>query len=246
MLITTILANVVFRRQWAWGVVRGALVIGTFMVVDLSFFSANAVKIEEGGWFPLTLGIMLFTLMTTWKRGRVLLAERMDKEAIDLLPFVSALSSDSVTRVPGTAVYLSANPDGVPHAMLHTLKHIKVLHERIVILAVKTLDVPFVSAHQRLHYEALPNQFHRMVIQFGFMEEPNVPQVLFNQKFLPMEEMDTVFMLSRESLIPKVGSEMAFWREKLFITMFRNSGSAVTYFKLPSNKVIEIGSQVVL
>jgi KUP system potassium uptake protein len=246
MLITTILANVVFRRQWAWGVVRGALVIGTFMVVDLSFFSANAVKIEEGGWFPLTLGIMLFTLMTTWKRGRVLLAERMDKETIDLLPFVSALSSDSVTRVPGTAVYLSANPDGVPHAMLHTLKHIKVLHERIVILAVKTLDVPFVSAHQRLHYEALPNQFHRMVIQFGFMEEPDVPNVLFNQKFLPMEEMDTVFMLSRESLIPKVGSEMAFWREKLFITMFRNAGSAVTYFKLPSNKVIEIGSQVVL
>lgn len=246
MLITTILANVVFRRMWAWGFIRGGLLIAAFMTVDLSFFGANMVKIEEGGWFPLTLGIGLFTLMTTWKRGRMLLAERMKQEAIDLMPFVSALSPESVTRVQGTAVYLSANPDGVPHAMLHTMKHIKVLHERIVILAVKTLDVPFVSADQRLQYEALPNQFYRMVIQFGFMEEPNVPQVLFSQKLLPLEEMDTVFMLSRESLIPKVESEMAFWREKLFITMFRNAGSAVTYFKLPSNKVIEIGSQVVL
>lgn len=246
MLITTILANVVFRRQWAWSILRAGMLIVTLMVVDVSFFSANLIKIEEGGWFPLTLGVFVFVLMTTWKRGRTLLADRMEKESIDLIPFISALSGDSITRVHGTAVYLSANPDGVPHAMLHTLKHIKVLHERIIILAVKTLDMPFVPAEQRLVYESLGNNFHRMVIQFGFMEEPDVPQVLFNQKLLPMEEMDTVFMLSRESLIPKVGSDMAFWREKLFITMFRNAGSAVTYFKLPSNKVIEIGSQVVL
>ncbi|MDE1990468.1 MAG: potassium transporter Kup [Betaproteobacteria bacterium] len=246
MLMTTVLANVVFRRLWHWGLVRGGLLVAGLMSVDLSFFSANLVKLSEGGWLPLALGLGLFILMTTWKRGRLLLALRMRKESIGLDTFVASLSSTSCARVPGTAIFLTANPDGVPHALLHTMKHMKSLHERVVILAVRTLEIPRVPEDQHMALETLANNFHRITLHFGFMEEPNVPDVLFKQDKLPLNEMDTVFILSRESLIPKVGSEMALWREKLFIAMFRNAGSAIPYFKLPPNKVVEIGAQVLL
>jgi KUP system potassium uptake protein len=246
MLLTTVLANIVFRRLWHWGAIRGTLLVAGLMTVDMSFFSANLIKIEEGGWFPLTLGLCIFTLMTTWKKGRTLLAEHMRKESIELGPFVASFSASSCVRVPGTAIYLTANPDGVPHALLHTLKHMKSLHERIVVLAVRTLEVPHAPEDRRIEYEALPGNFHRIILRFGFMEEPNIPEVLYKQAILPIEPMETVFILSRESLIPKVGSEMALWREKLFIAMFRNAGSAIPYFKLPANQVVEIGAQVLL
>ncbi len=246
MLMTTVLANIVFRRLWHWGALRGGMLIVGLMTVDVSFFSANLAKISEGGWLPLTLGLGIFVLMTTWKRGRTLLALRMRKESIGLDAFVASLSATSCVRVPGTAVFLTANPEGVPHALLHTMKHMKTLHERIVILAVRTPEIPRVDEQNRLELEPLPNNFHRATLHFGFMEEPNVPEVLFDQNRLPMNEMETVFILSRESLIPKVGSEMALWREKLFIAMFRNAGSAIPYFKLPPNKVVEIGAQVLL
>ncbi|MDE2341921.1 MAG: potassium transporter Kup [Betaproteobacteria bacterium] len=246
MLITTILANIVFQRLWHWGLVRGSLLIAGLMTVDLSFFSANLAKISEGGWLPLAMGIGLFTLMTTWKRGRTLLAARMRRESIGLETFVASLASTSCARVPGTAVFLTANPEGVPHALLHTMKHMKALHERIVILAVRTLEVPRTSEDRRMEVEALAHNFYRVTLRFGFLEEPNVPNVLFRQNALPLQEMETVFILSRESLIPKVGSEMALWREKLFITLFRNAGSAIPYFKLPPNTVVEIGAQVLL
>ncbi|MDE2342763.1 MAG: KUP/HAK/KT family potassium transporter, partial [Betaproteobacteria bacterium] len=246
MLMTTVLSNIVFRHLWHWGLVRGTLLIAGLMTVDLSFFSANLAKISEGGWLPLTLGIALFTLMTTWKRGRTLLAARMRRESIGLDAFVTSLSSTSCARVPGTAIFLTANPEGVPHALLHTMKHMKTLHERIVILAVRTLDVPRVGEDERMELETLADNFHRIILRFGFMEEPNVPDVLFRQNQLPLNGMETVFILSRESLIPKVGSEMALWREKLFIALFRNAGSAIPYFKLPPNSVVEIGAQVLL
>ncbi len=246
MLMTTVLANTVFRRLWHWGLLRGGMLIAGLMTVDVSFFSANLAKISDGGWLPLTLGLGLFILMTTWKRGRVLLAQRMRKESIGLDAFVNGLTSTSCARVPGTAVFLTANPEGVPHALLHTMNHMKTLHERIIILAVRTQDIPRVPDEQRMTLEALPNNFYRATVHFGFMEEPHIPGVLFQQSHLPLQEMDTVFILSRESLIPQVGSEMPLWREKLFIAMFRNAGSAIPYFKLPPNKVVEIGAQVLL
>ncbi|NNM83530.1 MAG: potassium transporter Kup [Burkholderiales bacterium] len=246
MAVTTILAFIVVRRLWGWGRVRGGLLIAFLLAIDLSFFSANLIKIEEGGWFPLVLASVIFTLMTTWKRGRVLLAERLKRDSIDLLPFVESLSPNSVTQVPGTAIFLTANPEGVPHALLHNLKHNKVLHERVLILNVKVQEIPHVPAADRIEYDALENNFHRMILNFGFKDEPNLPKILFSQKILELDSMDTSFFLSREMLIPKPSNRMALWREKLFVAMFRNSGSAVPFFRIPPNRVVEIGAQIVL
>ena len=246
MTVTTILAFIVVRRMWGWGFLRGSLLISFLMAVDMAFFSANLIKIEEGGWFPLALGSVIFVLMTTWKQGRLLLAEHMKRESIELAPFVSSISADSVVRVPGTAIFLTANPDGVPHALLHNLKHNKVLHERVVILNVRVLEIPHVPDEERIEYSAMPNNFHRMIVKFGFKDEPNLPRAIFSQQILELEPMETSFFLSREMLIPKAGSQMALWREKLFVAMFRNAGSAVPFFRIPPNRVVEIGAQIVL
>ena len=246
MTVTSLLAFIVVRRLWGWGLIRGALLILPLMTIDLAFFGANLIKVEEGGWFPLVLASVIFTLMTTWKQGRVLLAERMKRESIALEPFVESLSPDSVVRVSGTAVFLTANPEGVPHALLHNLKHNKVLHERVVILNVLVQEIPHVPADERFEYRVLQNGFHRMIVRFGFKDEPNLPKALFAQKILALEPMDTSYFLSREMLIPKAGHKMALWREKLFVAMFRNAGSAIPFFRLPPNRVVEIGAQVVL
>ena len=246
MTVTSLLAFIVVRRLWGWGLIRGALLILPLMTIDLAFFVANLIKVEEGGWFPLVLASVIFTLMTTWKQGRVLLAERMKRESIALEPFVESLSPDSVVRVSGTAVFLTANPEGVPHALLHNLKHNKVLHERVVILNVLVQEIPHVPADERFEYRVLQNGFHRMIVRFGFKDEPNLPKALFAQKILALEPMDTSYFLSREMLIPKAGHKMALWREKLFVAMFRNAGSAIPFFRLPPNRVVEIGAQVVL
>ena len=246
MLLTTIIAFFVVRRLWGWGRLKGGLLIATLMVVDVSFFSANAIKVEEGGWLPLGLGCTIFLLMTTWKQGRTMVAERMKREAIALKSFVSMLSSGSITRVPGTAVFLTTNPDGVPSALMHNMKHNKVIHEQVIILAVRVLEIPHVTESEHLEYEDLGHQFHCMILRFGFMDDPNVPLVLSQQKYLPLEPMDTSYFLSRETLIPQKGSEMPLWRQKLFVTMFRNSGSAVAFFKIPPNRVVEIGAQITL
>ena len=246
MTVTSLLAFIVVRRLWGWGLIRGALLILPLMTIDLAFFGANLIKIEEGGWFPLVLASVIFTLMTTWKQGRVLLAERMKRESIALEPFVASLSRDSVVRVSGTAVFLTANPEGVPHALLHNLKHNKVLHERVVILNVLVQEIPHVPVDERIEYRDLQNGFHRMIVRFGFKDEPNLPKALFAQKIQALEPMDTSYFLSREMLIPKAGHKMALWREKLFVAMFRNAGSAVPFFRLPPNRVVEIGAQVVL
>ncbi len=247
MVVTTILAFIVVRRLWGWGRIRGGLLIIFLLIVDMGFFSANLIKIEEGGWFPLTFGLGIFILMTTWKRGRVLLGERMKRDSIDLAPFVAALVPDSVVRVPGTAIFLTANPDGVPHALLHNMKHNKVLHDRVVILTLRVLDIPHVSPDERIEYKSLPNSFHSVIVRFGFKDEPNLPKALASQQYLALEPMETSYFLSRETLIPKAGSrEMALWREKLFVAMFRNAGSAVTFFSLPPNRVVEVGAQIVL
>jgi len=248
MVITTILSFIVVRKIWKWSLPFSLLVAGGFLIVDLVYFAANAVKIHEGGWFPLLLGISIFLLMTTWKKGRKLLHTRLSSEAIAVVPFAKSLEKLDIATIPGTAIFMTPNAEIIPHALLHSLKHYKCLHERVIILTAETLDVPYVEQDQRIHIEKLDNRFYRIRIKFGFMDQPDLPKALelCNSQDLSLDMMDTSFFLGRETLIPKIGSDMAFWREKLFVSMFKNAGSAAAYFRLPPNRVVELGSQVVL
>jgi KUP system potassium uptake protein len=248
MVITTLLAFVVVRKSWGWSWTASIAVSGAFLAVDVVYFSANLVKVHEGGWFPLLLGLGVFTLMLTWKQGRQLLYKRISTEAMPLMQFVENTASLSFNPIAGTAVFMTPNAEMTPHALLHSLKHYKSLHERVVILTVETLDFPYVEENQRVIVEQLNNHFYRVKVKFGFMDQPYLPKALEScaSQGLPLELMETSFFLGRETLIPKVGSEMALWREKLFVTMFRNAGSAASYFRIPPNRVIELGAQVVL
>lgn len=248
MVITSLLATIVAARVWGWGWGRAALLFAAFLSVELTFLVANVLKIPDGGWFPLAVGVVIFVLMTTWKRGRQLLNERLSGEAIALEPFIDALQVAMPTRVPGTAVFLYSDPDAVPHAMMHNLMHNKVLHERVVVVSVRVLDQPYVPVGERIELRALKADFYRVVVRYGFKDDPNLPYALAlcAEKGLPLDMMETSFFLGRETLIPRLGSEMALWREKLFIAMFRNASSATNFFKIPSNRVVELGTQVVL
>jgi KUP system potassium uptake protein len=190
----------------------------------------------------------VFILMMTWKRGRKLLSDRLKGERLELSMFLDSLGSSMPTRVAGTSVFLNADPKGVPHALLHNLMHNKVLHERVVLLSVQFFDVPYVPDIDRVEVRQLKENFWSVIIQYGFKDEPNVPAALAlcadaGLEFSPLE---TSYFIGRETLIPRLDSEMAFWREKIFIAMFRNAGSATAFFKIPSNRVVELGTQVVL
>ncbi|WP_298219029.1 potassium transporter Kup [Halothiobacillus sp.] len=248
MVITSILAFIVVRRLWNWSPLKAGIFITIFLGIDLAFFGANLIKLEEGGWFPLLFGLVLFILMTTWKRGRELLRDKLNQESIDLLSFVHSMSHGISTRVPGTAIFLTGNPKGVPHALLHNLKHNKILHQDVVILSIKFLDIPKVSWSDKLTYEALPNHFHRISISFGFNDETDIPEslTLLNKEYLELNKMQLSYFIGRETLIPGNDANMPLWRKKLFISMFRNSGSVVNYFSIPPNAVVELGAQIVL
>ncbi|MDD5329107.1 MAG: potassium transporter Kup [Sulfuricella sp.] len=248
MAIDTILAVVVAHSLWGWGRYKAVLVAAVFLVVDLSFFSANALKIPQGGWFPLVVGVGVFTLLSTWKRGRQLMFERMHDSAIALEPFLAGIAAHPPTRVEGTAVFLTAHLDGVPHAMLHNLIHNKVLHERVMLLTVITEDVPHVPDIDHVEVQPLGNDFYRIIMRYGFKDEPDIPATLARCKEFGLEfsMMETSFFLSRETLIPTVAPGMALWREKLFVSMSRNAGSATAYFKIPTNRVVELGTQIEL
>ena len=248
MLITNILAVAVAIRLWAWSPWRAVLGALPFFCIDLGFFLANSVKILDGGWFPLAFGVAIFVLLTTWKRGRELLHERLAADALQLKPFIADIESSGTGRVPGTAIFMTPDPDSVPHAMLHSLKHYKALHEQIIILSVKVFDVPYVPDVDRVEMHRLPGNFVQMVVQYGFKDEPDIPAALAlcADAGLDIDMMDASFFLGRETLIPKLGSQMAYWRAVLFVAMFRNASSATTFFKIPSNRVVELGSQIVL
>ncbi|GBG02517.1 putative potassium transport system protein kup [Azospira sp. I13] len=248
MVITSLLATVVAAKVWGWGWSRAVLLFAGFLVVELTFLAANILKIPDGGWFPLVVGVFVFVLMTTWKRGRQLLADRLKGEALQLLPFIDSIAVAPPSRVPGTAVFLNADPNGVPHALLHNLMHNKVLHERVIMVSVQIFDVPYVPEIDRVEVHKLKENFWRVIVQYGFKDEPDIPQALSlcADSGLTFEMLETSFFLGRETLIPRLGSEMAFWREKLFIALFRNAGSATSFFKIPSNRVVELGTQVVL
>ena len=248
MVITSILATVVVARAWKWGWGRAIALFSCFLVVELIFLAANILKIPDGGWFPLVAGMATFVLMTTWKRGRQLLAERLKGERLELSMFLESLAVSMPTRVAGTAVFLNTDPTGVPHAMLHNLMHNKVLHERVVLVSVKFFDVPYVPDVDRLEVRSLRENFWSVIVQYGFKDDPDIPAALAlcADAGLEFNALDTSYFIGRETLIPKLNSEMAFWREKLFVAMFRNAGSATAFFKIPSNRVVELGTQVVL
>lgn len=248
MVITTILAALVFRGVWGWSWTRTLSLAAMFLTVDLAFFGANILKIPAGGWFPLLVGVLLFTLMLTWKRGRELLYKRMEDDAMSLDTFIHAIASHPPARVQGTAIFMTPNPAGVPHAMLHNLKHNKVLHEKIVLVTVRVRDVPHVPPAERITVEKLPENFFRVIVRYGFKDDTDLPQDLEScaAQGLEFDLMDTSFFIGKETLIAMRDSDMAFWREKLFIGMFRNADSVTNYFKLPCNRVVELGAQVTL
>jgi len=248
MLITNLLAIAVAVRLWSWSPLRAVLGALPFICIDLGFFLANSVKIPDGGWFPLAFGLAIFILLTTWKRGRELLHDRMAADALQLRPFVADIEGSGVSRVPGTAIFMTPDPDLVPHALLHSLKHYQALHEQVVILSVRVFDVPYVPDIDRVEVHRLSASFAQVVVQYGFKDESDIPAALAlcADAGLAFSPMQTSYFLGRETLIPRLGSEMAYWRELLFVAMFRNAGSATAYFRIPSNRVVELGSQVVL
>jgi KUP system potassium uptake protein len=246
MVITTLLAGIVFHNIWGWSKLRTGALITLFLTVDIAFFSANVLKIPDGGWVPLIIGIVIFTLMITWKTGRSMLYQHLKNEAMALDPFIEAVGAHPPARVPGTAIFMTPNPEGVPHAMLHNLKHNKVLHEKVVILTVRFLDFPHSPDEDRVKVEMLPHNFYRVGVNYGFKDEPDLPRdlLLCADKGLVLEAMDTSFFIGKEILIANEKSEMANWRKKIFIGLFRSAETITNQFKLPPNRVVELGSQV--
>jgi len=248
MVITTLLASVVFHGVWGWSLLRTGIIVAIFLTVDLAFFTANVLKIPDGGWFPLLIGIIIYTLMTTWKTGRALLLNRLKSDDMALEPFIEAIGAHPPMRVPGNAIFMTPNPNGVPHAMLHNLKHNKVLHEKVILLRVKIEDYPYASEEERVKVEKLPHEFYRVTLTYGFKDDPDLPEdiILCTKQDLHLDTMDTSYFIGKETLIAAKHSDMAFWREKLFITMFRNADTVTNHFKLPPNRVVELGAQVIL
>ncbi|MEO7814076.1 MAG: potassium transporter Kup [Sphingomicrobium sp.] len=245
MAIDTVLIGVVFFSLWHWSKWVAIPLLVVFGLVDLLYFSANLLKVPDGGWFPLLIGAIAFTLLTTWAKGRKLMIDRMNEASLPIEVFIKSAST-SALRVPGTAVFMTSSPNGVPHALLHNLKHNKVLHERIILLTCKIEDVPYVPVEKRSHTQDYGAGFYRVVLRYGFMEEVNVPGELadLNSCGPQCRMMDTSFFLARQTLLASARPGMAIWREKLFAWMLRNAESAMEFFKLPTNRVVELGSQV--
>jgi len=245
MAIDTCLIAVVLIQLWGWKKWVAAPLIAVFAAVDLAYFGANLTKVPDGGWFPLLIGFIAFTLLTTWARGRALMIDRLRQASMPVKVFVQS-AVNSAVRVPGTAVFMTSQAQGMPHALLHNLKHNKCLHERVILLTVKIADVPYVRTTERVSCADLGQGFFRIVINYGFMEDPDVPAVLADTQTCgpAFKMMDTSFFLARQTLLPSAHPGMAIWREKLFSWMLRNAESAMEFFKLPTNRVVELGSQV--
>ena len=246
MFITTIMTFFVVRYAWKfpWSVAIGAT--GFFFLVDLALLSANLVKIFDGGWFPLLIGGLMFTLMMTWKQGRKLMSQRMREESIDLHSFLESVFISPPTRVAGTAVFLVVDQGLTPNAMLHNLKHNKVLHERNLFVTVRHHEVPWIAEAERCDVEPLGNDCWQVMLHFGFKDEPDVPVALERLRATGcvVEDMDTSYFLSRDIVIPTFGGGMADWREKLFAGMHRNAAAAADFLRLPANRVVELGAKV--
>ena len=246
MLITTVMLGVLVFQVWRWNWLLGMATIGLFLVVDGIFFASNITKVADGGWFPLLVAAVSFTILTTWAKGRALMRERLQESALPLSVFIKS-TAVSVHRVRGTSVFLSTSADVVPAALLHNLKHNQVLHQRVLILNVRVEDMPHVRPEKRVEVHAATHGFYRVILHYGFMEEVDIPRALAGITTCgePFNMMSTSFFLGRQKLIAaKKGRGMALWREKLFAWMLKSSESAMEFFKLPTNRVVELGSQL--
>jgi KUP system potassium uptake protein len=245
MLIDGVLISVVLFSLWKWPMWKALPLLIIFFTIDIVYFGANLLKVPDGGWFPLLVGAIAFTFLTTWARGRKLMIDRMAEAALPIEVFIKSAAT-SATRVPGTAVFMTTAMTGVPHALLHNLKHNKVLHERVMLLTVRIEDVPFITKGKRIETKDYGAGFFRIIIRYGFMEEIDVPAALAQITTCgpQFKMMDTSFFLARQTLIASARPGMAIWREKLFAWMLRNAESAMEFFKLPTNRVVELGSQV--
>ncbi|HLL58766.1 MAG TPA: potassium transporter Kup [Allosphingosinicella sp.] len=246
MLIDTFLIAVVLFSLWKWNRLAAGALLAIFFFVDIAYFAANMTKVPDGGWFPLLVGVVAFTLLTTWAQGRKLMIGRMNEGSMPVSIFIKS-AANSAARVPGTAVFMTTSPDGIPHALLHNLKHNKVLHERIILLTVRIDDVPFVEDGCQVMLTDLESGFYRLIIRYGFMQEVDVPAALARLEGCgpQFRMMDTSFFLARQTLLTTSKMPgMALWRERLFSWMLRNAESAMEFFKLPPNRVVELGSQV--
>ena len=248
MVITALLAWLTARDLWGWSAPAAAFVFGSFVVIDVAFLAANGAKLLDGGWFPLLLATAIFALMTTWNRGRTLLAERLTEAALPLDSFLESLALSKVVRVPGTAVFMTGSADGTPPALLHNYKHNKVVHQRVVLLTVQTAEEPHVPDEERLTVTPLEAGFFRVRARFGFMETPGIPGLMrkLSQAGLELKELDTSYFLGRETLLPTDRKGMPQWRKALFGWMSKNARPATAYFRLPPNRVVELGAQVEL
>lgn len=248
MICDTVLVAAVAYKLWRWNTGLLVLVIAPLLAIDLAFFSATSFKVLQGGWFPLLIGLLVYMVMSTWKRGRKLMFEQLNAETMPLGLFVNSVGGGSVHEVPGTAVFMTSSLTHVPHSLLHNLKHNKVLHKRNVLLTVVTHDVPFVSDAERLKIERVAHNFWTITGYYGFKEEPDIPALLEScaQHGLEFEMMETSFFLSRERIVASANFGMPRWREVLFSAMFRNAASASDFFQIPTNRVVELGSQVMV
>ncbi|HMQ02364.1 MAG TPA: potassium transporter Kup [Pyrinomonadaceae bacterium] len=247
MVITTLLFYFVAREKWNWGLLPTAALCGLFLVIDLAFFGANIIKVLDGGWFPLVLASLVFVVMLTWKKGRRVLQVRIQKDTKELEQFLYEIEHRSITRVQGTAVFMNGNATRTPVALMHNIEHNKVLHERVMFVTVKTRPIPYVSNSERSEFEPLGNGFSRIRLYYGYMEKPDVPRELASID-VPGHRFnidETTFFLGRETIIAsKRYSAMPKWQEKLFAFLSRNARSATSYFRIPPDRVVELGEQV--
>jgi KUP system potassium uptake protein len=236
----------VIRYGWKYPLWLCIAATGFFFVIDITFFASNLLKLADGGWFPIVIGIGMFTLMITWMNGRRLVSERLRDEAIDLEGFLEAVFVSPPTRVDGTAVFLNAESSLTPNALMHNLKHNKVLHAYNLFVTVKHHEVPSVPFDRRVQMMGLGHDCWQVTLNYGFKDDPDVPAglKLLAGRGVPLDEMETSYFLSRDIVIPTLGGGMAFWREKLFASMHRNASAAADFLKLPANRIVELGSKL--
>ena len=246
MVITGVLLPVVERQRWGWPLAAVLVLSTVFVTIDLAYVAGNLFKILEGGWLPLAIAALIFTMMTTWKTGRRLVADRLTARAFPLEEFVAAVAAAPPTRVTGTAVFMTAQPTGTPAALAHNLRYNKILHDHVVVLTVTTAPVPHMPDDERVSVQPMGNGIFNAKVQYGFMEDPDVPLALLRVRELgvPIDPDDVTYFLGRETIVVSTREGMAIWREKLFVLMARNAVRATAFFKLPPERVVELGVQV--
>jgi KUP system potassium uptake protein len=244
--MTTLLFFVVATRVWHWALGKALTVAGVFLTVDVAFFGANVIKFAQGGWFPLLVGAALYTIMTTWNRGRLLLRTLLSERSIPVEELLRSIDGSRIPRVPGTAIFMTSEAEGVPVVLLHHLKHNKVLHERVILLSVLSREFPDVPQDKRLTIEPLSQGFFRAKAYYGFMQTPSADEItaLLTKAGVKAKYMDTTYYLGRERLIPVGPAKMSRWRKRLFAYMARNARSATEFFGIPPNRVVELGAQI--